>query len=87
MAMKCYQFAASPLSMVGSQLDGNHTVFRSGDNFIFEKMPATDLATVPTPMPTPTPSPHNDYAYANAYAYISFAYCWTHHNTSFYATG
>jgi hypothetical protein len=56
-AMKCYQFAAAPLSMVGAQLDGNHTVFRSGDNFIFEKMPATDLATVPTPTPTPTPSP------------------------------
>jgi hypothetical protein len=53
-AMKCYQFAASPLSMVGAQLDGNHTVFRSGENFIFEKMPATDLATVPTPTPSPT---------------------------------
>jgi hypothetical protein len=34
-AMKCYQFAASPLSMVGAQLDGNHTVFRSGDDFYF----------------------------------------------------
>jgi hypothetical protein len=55
-AMKCYQFAAAPLSMVGAQLDGNHTVFRSGDNFIFEKMPATDLATVPTPTPTPSPT-------------------------------
>jgi hypothetical protein len=54
--MKCYQFAAAPLSMVGAQLDGNHTVFRSGENFIFEKMPATDLATVPTPTTTPTPS-------------------------------
>jgi hypothetical protein len=48
--------------MVGAQLDGNHTVFRSGVNFIFEKSPATDLATVPTPTPTPstpetTPTP------------------------------
>jgi hypothetical protein len=57
MAMRCYQFAASPLSIMKAKLDGNHSVFRSGDNFIFVKTPATDIATISAPMPTHTPTP------------------------------